>query len=57
MDRAQLILRLERIERKIKLMYYVDAERMIEEMLKQLGCPSSDGIYCDKHNDPNCPHD
>jgi hypothetical protein len=38
-------------------MYYVDAERMIEEMLKQLGCPSSDGIYCDKHNDPNCPHD
>lgn len=37
MEQAELIRRLEAIERKIKLMYYIDAERYVEELLYQLG--------------------
>jgi len=36
-EKAELIRKLEAIERKIKLMYYVDAEHMIDEMLYQMG--------------------
>jgi len=36
-EKAELIRKLEAIERKIKLMYYIDAQHMIDEMLYQLG--------------------
>jgi hypothetical protein len=37
MDQTYLIMKLEAIERKIKLGYYIDAERIVEDMLYQLG--------------------
>jgi hypothetical protein len=37
MEQSEMVRRLEAIERKIKLMYYIDAERMVADLLCQLG--------------------